>query len=264
MIMRKASFIVSCVLLVCLAPLAIGQRITPVYTGMLRCQSLEKADSIKKDLAEMLGKVYYVNTGTSLKTHYLPENHELKVNSDHISFNVSKKKRYTFALNFQKEFVVAEYFYVLKVYQMQLPDLVVYWKVKDLDYAKRFADDIVYLQNIRYLSSSKADFESIAAEYRTLSVKPAIPEEARKYIVQANAMTQAKNYKKAIEYYNEAIRVNPATPMAYNNQALLFAMIGRYNDAINCMKKYLKLVPDAEDARSVQDKIYEYEAMMTK
>lgn len=263
--MRKASFSISCVLMVCFAAPAIGQRITPVYTGALRHQNLGKADSIKQDLAKMLDKVYYVNTRKSLKTHYLPENHELEVNSDSISFNVSKKERYTVALNFQKEFVVAEYVYVLKVYQMQLPDLVVYWKIKDLEYAKRFADDLVYLQNIRQLAdNSKVNFDSIAAAYSRLSVKPAIPEEARKYIVQANAMTQAKNYKKAIEYYNEAIRVNPANPMAYNNQALLYAMIGRYNEAINCMKKYLKLAPDAEDARAVQDKIYEYEAMTTK
>jgi tetratricopeptide (TPR) repeat protein len=143
---------------------------------------------------------------------------------------------------------------------MHLPDLVVYWKVKDLDFAKRFADDLVYLQNIRQLAD-KIDFDSIAAGYRRLSVKPAITEEARRYIVQANAMTQAKNYKKAIEYYNEAIKVNPATPMVYNNQALLYAMLGQYREAISCMKKYLALEPEAEDARAVQDKIYEYEAM---
>lgn len=251
------------ILLVCFAASAIGQKITPVYTGTLKYQDREKADSIRKDLDEMLDKIYYVNTGTSVKTHYLPDDQELKVSSDSISFNISKKKRYAFALDFQKEFTVSEYLYVLKVYQMHLPDLVVYWKVKDLDYAERFADDLVYLQNIRQLAD-KVDFDSIAAGYRRLSVKPAITEEARRYIVQANAMTQAKNYKKAIEYYNEAIKVNPATPMVYNNQALLYAMLGQYREAISCMKKYLALEPAAEDARAVQDKIYEYEAMMTK
>jgi tetratricopeptide (TPR) repeat protein len=263
--MKRAGYFISCVFMACLTNPAIGQRITPVYTGTLKCQSREKADSVKHDLSQMLGKICYVNTGTSLKTHYLPEDPELEITSDSISFNISKKDRYTFALSFQKEFIISEYFYLFKVYQMQLPDLIAYWKVKDLDYAKRFADDIVYLQNIRFLSDNpRSDFDSIAAEYRSLKVKPEIPEEARKYIVQANAMTQAKNYKQAIEYYNDAIRVNPAIPMIYNNQALLYAMIGRYNEAINCMKKYLKLSPDADDARAMQDKIYEYEAMTGK
>jgi hypothetical protein len=40
---------------------------------------------------------------------------------------------------------------------------------------------------------------------------------------------------------------------------LLSAQIHNFNDAILNMKKYLMLVPDAEDARSAQDKIYEWE-----
>lgn len=44
--------------------------------------------------------------------------------------------------------------------------------------------------------------------------------------------------------------------------ALLYAQIHRFNMAISFMKKYLILEPDAKDARSAQDKIYEWELML--
>jgi len=45
---------------------------------------------------------------------------------------------------------------------------------------------------------------------------------------------------------------------------LILAKVGQYNSAINRMRKYLKLVPEAEDARAAQDKIYEWEAEINK
>jgi len=44
--------------------------------------------------------------------------------------------------------------------------------------------------------------------------------------------------------------------------ALLCAQGNRFKSAIDYMKKYLLLVPDAPDARSAQDKVYEWEAML--
>jgi len=82
--------------------------------------------------------------------------------------------------------------------------------------------------------------------------------------VQANAMTQSKNYNRAIELYEKAIAMNPTNPMVYNNEALILAMVGQYSSAINRMKKYLMLVPEAEDARAAQDKIYEWETEIEK
>lgn len=43
--------------------------------------------------------------------------------------------------------------------------------------------------------------------------------------------------------------------MSFNNRCEL----KRYPSSIFYMKKYLMLVPDASDARSAQDKIYEWE-----
>jgi hypothetical protein len=55
-----------------------------------------------------------------------------------------------------------------------------------------------------------------------------------------------------------------AYPAGYSNLALLSAQINNFGGAINFMKKYLLLEPEATDARSAQDKIYEWEAQISK
>ena len=108
-------------------------------------------------------------------------------------------------------------------------------------------------------------FESKASQYRALKVKPQVSEEQRKYIVQANALSQQKEYADAVDLYRKAVEVDPTSyPGAYFNMALLSAQTNRFSVAITYMKQYLLLVPDAKDARSAQDKIYEWELMIQK
>jgi tetratricopeptide (TPR) repeat protein len=108
-------------------------------------------------------------------------------------------------------------------------------------------------------------FQPVAEKYRALKVKPTISEEQRKYIVQANILNEQKDYQSAIDTYNKAIDIDLTSyPAAYSNMALLSAQIKNYNAAIYYMKKYLLLEPEASDARSAQDKIYEWELMMQK
>lgn len=88
-----------------------------------------------------------------------------------------------------------------------------------------------------------------------------ISEEQRKLIVQANYFNDKKDYKKALELYKQAIQFNEsAYPQAYFNLALIAAEMRDYSYAILNMKKYLLLMPEAEDTRKAQDKIYEWEA----
>ncbi|MEA4840436.1 MAG: tetratricopeptide repeat protein [Bacteroidales bacterium] len=57
-----------------------------------------------------------------------------------------------------------------------------------------------------------------------MDIKPVVSEEQRKYIVQANSLTNDKLYKQAIDAYKKALAINPvAYPAAYYNMALLFA-----------------------------------------
>ncbi len=137
-----------------------------------------------------------------------------------------------------------------------------YYSWNQLNDAQKFIDALSFLRKSYIKGKEKASFESfepIAAQYRALKVKPPVSEVQRKYIVQANVLTQQKKYKEAIDLYDKAIEYDPTNPIIYYNQALLFAQIRRFDDAINRMKKYLLLAPDASDARSAQDKIYEWE-----
>jgi tetratricopeptide (TPR) repeat protein len=87
-----------------------------------------------------------------------------------------------------------------------------------------------------------------------------VSEEQRRYIVQANVLSQEKDYGKAIELYLKAVELDSVSyPAAYFNLALLSAQMNRFTSAISCMKQYLLLEPGAQDARSAQDKIYEWE-----
>jgi tetratricopeptide (TPR) repeat protein len=136
--------------------------------------------------------------------------------------------------------------------------------------AHRMADDLFYIQqnldNLdKYNEDKLAAFKETADQYRALKVKPPVSEEQRKFIVQANALTEQKDYTGAIDHYKKAIELDQTSyPAAYYNMALLYAREHRFRLAIEYMNRYLLLEPEAKDARSAQDKIYEWEATLEK
>ena len=133
---------------------------------------------------------------------------------------------------------------------------------RDLTSAQRFADDLFVIQE--HLKKQEQVFEEQAANYRALAVKPTVSEAQRKLFVQANALSQQKNYLGALDFYHKALEIAPLSyPEAYFNMALLEAQENRFRLAIGSMKKYLLLKPDADDFRSAQDKIYEWELMIS-
>lgn len=151
-------------------------------------------------------------------------------------------------------------------YQIDFPGLMSF-HFAELPDAQRFADDLhIIQQNLEKDHRERlALFKAKAAQYRGMKVKPPVSEEQRKYIVQANALNAQKDYAGAIDLYSKAIDVDPVSyPEAYFNLALLSAQMQRFKPAIAYMKQYLLLVPDANDARAAQDKIYEWEAMADK
>lgn len=135
----------------------------------------------------------------------------------------------------------------------------------DKDLARCVVDEFSFIKNQGQKSlgdKQLEDFLPLAEQYRAMSPKPAVSEEQRRYIVQANALAQQKEFSRAIALYAKALELNPFSyPAAYYNMALIAAQEHQYGNAIIHMKKYLLLVPQAEDARSAQDKIYEWEAL---
>jgi tetratricopeptide (TPR) repeat protein len=132
---------------------------------------------------------------------------------------------------------------------------------------RKIADNLFFIQqNIStYTKEKEAIFQQKAAQYRSLKIKPPVSEEQRKFIVQANALNKQRDYNGAIDLYKKAISADPVSyPGAYFNMALLYAQMKQFNTAISNMRKYLVLEPQAKDARSAQDKIYEWEVMIQK
>jgi tetratricopeptide (TPR) repeat protein len=132
---------------------------------------------------------------------------------------------------------------------------------------KEVADLLFFMQHqyaIKYYEQDLDDFKRMAAKYRALYEKQAMSDEQRKLFVQGNAMNDRLNYGEAIVYYSQAVALNPvAYPEGYYNYAIIASLAENYDLAILNMKKYLLLMPEAPDATSAQDKIYEWEAIMT-
>lgn len=116
-----------------------------------------------------------------------------------------------------------------------------------------------------YYKTELLNFKPVADNYLKQKEQKALSEDQRKYIVQANVLNEEKDYTGAINLFEKVVAADPtAYPAAYYNIALISAQIRSYAYAIINMKKYLMLKPNAEDARSAQDKIYEWELHLTK
>jgi len=101
--------------------------------------------------------------------------------------------------------------------------------------------------------------QDLFAVYPQMKAKPEISEFVRRFMVQANSATQEKQYDEAIKLWTTTLNISPCIPIAYYNRALLYERKGQLRNSIADMEKYLALVPDASDARSARDKIYEWE-----
>jgi tetratricopeptide (TPR) repeat protein len=103
-------------------------------------------------------------------------------------------------------------------------------------------------------------WEGLVRSYPKLAVKSALPELARQYMVQAETYFQGKDFAEAIEAYGKLIGVAPWFPPAYFNRAFLEGEQQQYKAAVADMQTYLKLAPNAQDAREAQDQIYAWQA----
>jgi tetratricopeptide (TPR) repeat protein len=103
--------------------------------------------------------------------------------------------------------------------------------------------------------------DGLFRSYPKLAVRPALPEVAREYMVQAETYFQQKDFARAIEAYGRLIGVAPWFAQAYFNRGLLEGeQQQQYRAAVADMQTYLKLAPNAEDARAAQDQIYAWQA----
>ncbi len=102
-------------------------------------------------------------------------------------------------------------------------------------------------------------FKRVADAYRQAPDKPPLPEEARRFKVQAEAAVKEKNWTRAAFSYREALLIAPSWPEGRFNRALILGEMGDYAVAAQEMQRYLLLVPGAPNVRAAQDKIYAWE-----
>jgi tetratricopeptide (TPR) repeat protein len=100
------------------------------------------------------------------------------------------------------------------------------------------------------------DFVLKANKWRAMPVKPDLPEEAQRHRVLAEHAISEKDFDKAIEEYDAALDVFPTWPDGQYNVAALCAGIEDYQEAIQHMKYYLELLPDAPDAKEARQQIW--------
>jgi tetratricopeptide (TPR) repeat protein len=111
--------------------------------------------------------------------------------------------------------------------------------------------------------ATEATFQEEARKYRELAVKPALPEEARKYAVQGDFAVEKKNLSVAVDRYAEALKVAPWWPEGHLRRGLILADLDRYGEAMEEMRRFLLLAPEATEARAAQDNIYKWESAGT-
>jgi hypothetical protein len=104
-------------------------------------------------------------------------------------------------------------------------------------------------------AARRQEFNRKAAEWRAAPIKTPLPEDARRHKVLAENAIQEKDSEKAIDEYEAGLDVFPTWPEGQFNVALLCGEGGDYEEAIEHMEDYLKLVPDAADAQAARDKI---------
>lgn len=244
-------------------PLVQGDQI--IYYPRLSTKN-QSFDQVKTNLAEVLkraGQLYDFKNKREINAKDIKL---ISVLDDRIEVE-GKSKKNDLTLYFSKLIDSTMFFYTYQNawHYVYCPSLVNF-VFANLNDAQSLADNIYYIQYP--LINKRRDslielFKPIALKYNSLKEKPIVSEAQRKLFIQADKFNQQKNYIEAIKLYNKAITIDQtAFPEAHLNLALLFAQANFFDYAILCMKKYLLLEPEADDARNAQDKIYEWEGII--
>jgi tetratricopeptide (TPR) repeat protein len=109
-----------------------------------------------------------------------------------------------------------------------------------------------------------SNFPQKAAAWRALTVKPPLSDEVRKHRILAEKAISEQDITGALEHYEAGLAINPVWPEGHFNAGMLYAQLSFYNDAIQHMKAYLELVPEAPDAQAVRDQMVIWEDALKK
>lgn len=118
-----------------------------------------------------------------------------------------------------------------------------------------------YIADLQKVPNDQALREKIIRHVQTLKKVPTIPEEARRYFVEGNALFKAakdqKGYELAIESYRQCLLKAPWWAEANYNHAVALDLANRFDEAMNALKLYIATNPGEDESRKAQDRIYE-------
>lgn len=131
---------------------------------------------------------------------------------------------------------------------------------RKIGWAKWIADMFaLQLAVVKGRAAFEQKFRDALAKYPTAEIRPPLPEEARRYKVQAEAAVARKDFNQATVHYIEALQAAPWWSEGYFNVALLYAELKNIEGAVRNMKRFLLLEPKHAKAREAQDQIYRWE-----
>lgn len=135
------------------------------------------------------------------------------------------------------------------------------WAYRKAKQAERFEGALEFLSSVaRRQVKAQYDaewqkFQAQAADWRNAAVRPTMPEAAHEHQVLAEYAFKEKNTDKAIVEYKAALDIFPTWPEGQFNLATIAGERKYYEMAIQHMKEYLQLVPNAPDTQAAQDSI---------
>lgn len=106
--------------------------------------------------------------------------------------------------------------------------------------------------------AERIQFETALLAFQAKSVGPDVGEDVRMHKVLAEAAVRETRLWEAVEQFEKGLALAPWWPQGNFNVALVYAELKAYPRAIRYMQRYIKLVPDATNARAAQDKVYEW------
>ena len=131
----------------------------------------------------------------------------------------------------------------------------------------RYKEALIELGDALKVADDKTSKKICGSIYRIMSMDPRLselPEEARKYALRGDVMTEEGKFGEAVKEYRKAVQAAPYIAKLYFNTAMIYGELKRHSQAIRSMKSYLNLAPEAPNARAAKDQIYKWEFAMEK
>jgi hypothetical protein len=131
-------------------------------------------------------------------------------------------------------------------------------------YAAVAVNRLIYAARHPDRDPEPASFRRHAAEWRRLAERPALPEAVHREQVLGEYAVHEKDNAGALDHYERGLAAYDTWPEGWFNAALISAELQDYPTAVDYMKRYLELVPDAPDARNARDQVTIWEEKATR